>query len=60
LFALKFKNTVSYVKYVTQFLCRHVSKMFYVSATTVSIRGVQVLNLDDGRVYCQIVNSYKS
>jgi hypothetical protein len=27
LFSLQFKNTVSYVKYVTQFLCRHVSKI---------------------------------
>jgi len=44
-FALKFKNTVSYIKYLTQFLCRHVPKMFYVSATTVSITGVQVFNL---------------
>jgi len=47
LFALKFKNTVSYIKYLTQFLCRHVPKMFCISATTVSIRGVQVLSLSD-------------
>jgi len=31
--------------------------MFYVSATTIRIRGVQVLNLCYGRVYCQIVTS---
>lgn len=44
-FALTFKNTFSYIKYLRQFLYRQVPKMFYVSATTVNIRGVQVLNL---------------
>jgi len=44
-FPLKFKNTVSYIKYLTRFLCRHVPKMFYVGATSVSIRGVQVFTL---------------